>query len=193
MVKDAAQAIRALASEARHKRAAAQERLDKARRDIDRLDVEIDAFARALAAIEPDDAESAAEPAATKAGDAALSDKWANIYRSLYEVGKSPYSYEDIVAAAEIAGYEVKAAATRTQMMNAVNNGFFERTGPGRFTFTDAGLVALGVDRKENEPPKGGSDTGEVPASSDPAHAPGYQFRLAAADPSPHNEGEKGG
>ena len=54
-------------------------------------------------------------------------------------------------------------------MMKEVNNGFFVRVEAGKFAITESGVALIGAGPKENEPPEGGSETGEVDASSDSA------------------------
>lgn len=161
-----------LREEAASKRDAALERANKAKREADRLGVEVEAYDKALKAMERAGIADALKDIdidididiKPKAG---ASEKWVSIYKALYEIADAPYSYEDLNAAVNLAGHEASAGGQRTQMMNAVKAGWFNRVGHGKFEFTESGLALIGADREENEPPEGGSETEEVTASSE--------------------------
>ncbi|MDD9739766.1 hypothetical protein PVW47_08260 [Marinovum sp. SP66] len=139
-----------LRDEAVKKRAGALERVEKAQREADRFQVEADAYDKAVKAMEragiADLAKHIDIDMSPKAG---ASDKWVSIYKALYETADAPYSYEDLSAAIELAGHEASAGGQRTQMMNAVKAGWFDRVGHGKFEFTGSGLALIGADPSE--------------------------------------------
>ena len=159
-----------LRDEAAKKRAAALERAEKAQREADRFAIEVEAYDRAIKAMERAGIQEALKDVdcgleiAPKTG---ASDKWVSIYRALHETADAPYTYDDLSSAVELAGHEASAGGQRTQMMNAVKAGWFNRVGHGKFEFTESGLALIGADRKENEPPEGGSEAEEGATSSD--------------------------
>lgn len=198
-----AQPILDLLSEAERKRDAALERSERAKLDADKYAAEADAYRRALAAIgfsrksdtrsSYDSGKGGAKPRKQRPP----SQKWVDIYTALFLEFRPPYDYQSILNAAEIAGHKISDGSMRTQMMNAVNGGLFERVGAGKFQFTDCGLDAIGAEQKENEPPEGGPpNTGEVQASPDPGGPLGMPGMFTYADsgsgPPPRDGGEGG-
>jgi hypothetical protein len=166
-----------LRAEAEKKRTAALDRAEKAQREAERFSVEVEAYDKAIKAMERAGIADALKDVdfdldvTPKVG---ASDKWVSIYKALHATADAPYSYEDIGAAVELAGHEASAGGQRTQMMNAVKAGWFDRVGHGKFEFTDSGLALIGANQKENEPPLGGSEAGEGDTS--PKFAGGYEF-----------------
>lgn len=160
-----------LRDEARRKQTAALERAEKAQREAEKHAVEADAYDKALAAVSGQSPSGNVLPSKareqTAPRPAGASEKWIEIYRALHESANPPFSYEDLSAAVSRAGHEASAGGQRTQMMNAVKAGWFNRVGHGKFEFTGSGLALIGADQNENEPPLGGSETGEVTASLD--------------------------
>jgi hypothetical protein len=144
-----------LRAEADKKRAAALDRAEKAQREADRFAVEVEAYDKAINAMERAGVAEALKdididvdtPPRTGA-----SGKWVSIYKALHDTADPPYSYEDLSAAVDLAGHQASAGGQRTQMMNAVKAGWFDRVGHGKFQFTDSGLALIGAD------PSGNSD-----------------------------------
>lgn len=161
-----------LRAEARKHETAALERAEKAKRDAERYAVEVAAYDKAIKAmqiakVEGLDLDSGLGPAANQPSKTGASDKWISIYRALHDGASQPYTYEDLDAAVSMAGHEASSGGQRTQMMNAVKARWFTRVANGKFKITDSGLELIGVSQKENEPPMGGSETGEAATSSD--------------------------
>ena len=151
----AAQPILDLLSEAERKRDAALERSERAKIEADKFSAEAAAYRRALAAIGfrgESGTEYAAAPSSLKKPrkPRAPSSKWIEIYTSLYLSADVPYDYPAIIEAASEAGHEITDGAVRTQMMNAVNSGIFERLDAGKFRFTERGLEAIDASPNKN-------------------------------------------
>jgi len=147
-----------LRAEADKKRSAALERAEKSQREAERFGFEIEAYDKAIKAmeragiakiLEDVDIDLDVKP---KAG---ASEKWVSIYKALHETADAPYSYDDLSAAVELAGHNASAGGQRTQMMNAVKAGWFDRVGHGKFKFTESGLALIDAD------PNGNSGTAE--------------------------------
>lgn len=98
--------------------------------------------------------------------------KWVALFRDMFNNASEPYSYDDVVKAATRQGVTGSMGSLRAQMMKAVNGGLFTRAEAGKFRITESGLALIGNSPKENEPPEGDSETGEVDASSE-LHARG--------------------
>ena len=194
--------IESLAAEAERKQHTAEARADRSRkeaeraeRDAERHAAEKEAYRNVLRMLSSD-TDGRPKPELPKADERPqASDKWNSIYSALYLMGDDPpYDYAALAQAAKDAGFDVSTGGLRTQMMNAVNSGLFQRVGAGKFEFTEMGLEAIGAQANENEAPEGASETGEAsPVEreddlSDLLSEP----RLTAADPAPHSGGEGG-
>lgn len=162
-----------LRDEAKRKHAAALDRVAKARHEAEKYAVEMEAYNKALQAMDgADKEESAPRPAATANPTRSnMSDKWAGIYRELYKNASPPYSYDDIETAVTLAGHNASGGGQRSQMMNAVKSGWFERVDIGKFKFTESGLTLIGVDPNENS----GTAVSEEAKSEDAASIFGFQ------------------
>jgi len=152
--------IREMLEDAERKMRAADDRIEKAQRDKDRFGVEAETL-RSVLNIMTGAKEDAAAPRQTHVGRASANEKWTSIYRKAVTEKDSPFTYEMLQEAAERAGYEVSMGGMRTQMMNAVNAGVFERAGAGKFVITDEGMRMIGLLPQRAEPPVGGSEARE--------------------------------
>jgi hypothetical protein len=99
--------------------------------------------------------------------------------------------YEGIAGIAEAQGNPLVMSSVRDRIRNMAKTGLVAAAPEGGFVVTDEAADRFGF-TKRNDPPKGGSDAGEVAASPDPTQGSGYQLRLTAADPAPHSGGEGG-
>jgi len=165
-----------LRDEAAKKRGAALERADKAQREAERFGIEVEAYDRALKAMERAgiaDVLKDVDIELDVAPKTGASDKWVSIYKALHDTADAPYSYEDLSAAVDLAGHEASAGGQRTQMMNAVKAGWFNRIGHGKFEFTESGLALIGAEPNGNSGSAGPEEAShEVAASDFVAHKP---------------------
>lgn len=144
-----------LRAEANKKRSAALERAEKSQREAERFGFEIEAYDKAIKAMERAGITEALEDVGIdldlkpkpKAG---ASEKWVSIYKALHDAADAPYSYEDLSTAVDLAGHSASSGSQRTQMMNAVKAGWFDRVGHGKFKFTESGLALIGADPNDN-------------------------------------------
>lgn len=130
----------------------------------------------------------------------AIANRWKDVYRNL--VGKDfiPQDVVDVIFLQQ--GRQIRASDAKRVVESHIEHGYVEHDGEGRYRVTDVAvekfnLTAAKPDApdqlKENEPPEGGSETGEGDASPDLAQAPGYSPTPSqAADPAPHSDGEGG-
>lgn len=171
IMNNAAKPILDLLSEAQRKRDAAIDRAERAKIEADKFAAEAAAYQRALEAMGFSDKAAATSGAASPTGISKRprlpSKKWIDIYTALYLSAEVPYDYQAIMAASETAGHSISEGSMRTQMMNAVNSGIFERIDAGKFKFTDKGLEAIDASPNENsgsaEPPEDKTQRGGIP------------------------------
>lgn len=186
---DSATIISGLINASALKRAAAVERFDRAKWEIERADIELEAYRKALDAVSGADAihgqseEKLDLPKAlhsvkfTRTSDSGFGGKWVGIFADLFNHAKQPYSYDDITNAAKRNGNETSIGSLRAQMMKAVNAGLFTRADAGKFEITESGFALISKSLKENESLAGGSEarTGEAtnfPGSLNPNFDP---------------------
>lgn len=155
-----------LLHDAQRKRDAAMERAERAKVEADKYAAEVEAYRRALEILgfEHDSATASSlspPPVRRQLARRTPSQKWLDIYTALYLSSDAPYDYEAIMSAASNAQHNITDGAMRTQMMNAVKSGLFERVGPGQFKFTERGLEAIDARPDENEV---SADTSEAKA-----------------------------
>lgn len=168
--------IEGLRDAAKKKREAARAEMLRAQRVVEHADIEVAAFEKALAALADDDDVSPPTPTsplrfygATVLGGktaASFSDKWVAVFRDMFNHATEPYTYDDVMSAANRQGSTSGMNSLRAQMMKAVDSGLFERVEAGKFKITEFGLETIGAGQKENEPPKGGSEAEEASTSS---------------------------
>lgn len=161
--------IKGLRDAAMQRREAAHVAIEQAKREIERIDVEIGAYEKALAALKKGEgiaprlpqggileltgsAHGRVSAAAISLGSS-FTDKWVAVFRDLYDNAVQPYSYDDVLEAAMRQGSTSNSGSLRAQMMKAVNLGLFDRAGAGKFYITNDGLDLIGVSRKENGAP----------------------------------------
>lgn len=169
--------IRRFLDEAQRARELSLRRIEREKAELAKHDAEIAAYSRVLSALgeatgSQERATERPEPAlrASKSGGRArqrpLTRKWKEIFQKLHEAAKEPYTYDDIMLAAELAEHEIKTAALRTQMMSGVNTGLFVRDEPGKFRFTREGRDLVGINNNEGPADAEPSEvTGEANAS----------------------------
>jgi hypothetical protein len=169
--------IKGLRDAAMQRREAAHVAIEQAKREIERIDIEIGAYEKALAALKKGEGSAprhlpgvlphhfprvALELTGTAHGTSSamaigagpsFTDKWVAVFRDLYDNAAQPYSYDDVLQAAMRQGSTSNSGSLRAQMMKAVNLGLFDRAEAGKFNITDAGLDLIGISRKENGAP----------------------------------------
>lgn len=112
------------------------------------------------------------------------SSDWVRIFRELYDRYNAGFGYDQIIGVAANLDIELKRASLRSKMMNLAEAGHIERLKDGEFRITEQGAEHFGLlpsntedeshmGSKENDPPEGGSDTGEATTSlfESPHHA----------------------
>lgn len=165
---NAQDSIRRLLEESTKRKRQCLDRLEREKRQLELIEAEISSYNKVLAAIGAVPAEMAAVSVEKKRGahttsrKRGLIQKWRAIFRTAYETCTPPYSYDDLSLAAELAGHKVAAPALRTQMMNSVNSGLFERVDAGKFNITEAGKHAIGITNNEAPTKAGASNVGSV-------------------------------
>lgn len=172
---------------AKRKRDAALFMVEKAKREAERAEIEIEAFEAALAAVSASDPApysatppSASAPTIRHGGivkrtnfpppglPVSFTGKWVAVFRDMFNNAVEPYSYDDVVSAAARQGNNSSIGSLRAQMMKAVDSGLFTRVEAGKFSITEQGMALIGADvPNENGPPEGGPDAEEVSASSE--------------------------
>lgn len=160
--------VRRLLEESTKRKRQCLDRLEREKRQLELIDAEIASYNKVLAAVGVVPVETAPiasekkRPAHKAPRKRGLIQKWKAIFRTAYETCTPPYSYDDLSLAAVLAGHEVASPALRTQMMNSVNSGLFERVGAGQFRITNAGLDAIGITNNEGSAVAEPSNVGSV-------------------------------
>lgn len=168
-----------LLEETERRRAAALDRIEKAKREIEMIDVERVAYRRALEAMGVSVTEPQREVrwrftdlAPAVRGPDSFSEKWLDLFAVMARRNPDgPYDYDDVEWAAKEVGNEVKKAALRTQMKYATDAGIFNRLMPGQFKLTEEGfkIISERIARwNEKGSPEGDPEAGEAPTSPKP-------------------------
>lgn len=96
-----------------------------------------------------------------KPGD--ISHAWREILMSVYQAS-APHSYDEISAVAAGRGNDLAMSSVRDRVRNLVQTGLMAGDARDGFTVTQDAAERFGF-AKKNDPPEGGSDTGEGGAS----------------------------
>jgi hypothetical protein len=126
----------------------------------------------------PSQGRSARKGGGRRPGD--ISQVWRSILRGVYQLGE-PVDYAMIQMIAQDQGQNIETSSVRDRVRNLVKTGLMYGDVQTGFTVTEDAAERFDF-AKKNEPPRGGSEIGEVGASPDPAQEPGHPLRLQAAD-----------
>ena len=96
-----------------------------------------------------------------KPGD--ISHSWRRVLGAMHVFGE-PHSYDSIADIAKRQGLDISISSVRDRVRNLVSTGLVEGDSDTGFTVTQDAVERFGF-IKENDPPKGGSDTTDVAAS----------------------------